>query len=391
LNSILRKFALIAGFIVSSVSQVPALGAACGKFNSYLYWLTSAITFSSAMHGLLCTVFVSVYGQGLALRGPVGSMVKAVDGMLQDQTHVLNTFTFTMALFTVNVVSMYWVMMEVPMAAICTVVTAFGIYYWYAILVRIYNRFKFKGMDKAVWNEEEEDDEDDVDKVVPLISKDPKLPPPGQNSDKAKPQTGKSEEPPNLFSMMGIAPEYASNNNNSKGGKPAAPSVIVESALTEEVISPLQQAMNQAAKNTNSTNTTHTTNNSNAPRVGYITLKLGNGSIFSDPWKRVYLVVNGSMLYYYKDKLTYDTDAQDTIRRRAIDVKGMTLDCDVTNPPFKLTLHSGKDNHSSNSSISTSSAATPSSSSNAKTSIEFRCDTANEAVGWMNRFKIAIS
>lgn len=34
------------------------------------------------MHVLICTVFISVYGQGFALRGPLGSMAKAVDGMV---------------------------------------------------------------------------------------------------------------------------------------------------------------------------------------------------------------------------------------------------------------------------------------------------------------------
>lgn len=410
------QFALIAGFIVSSVSQVPALGAACGKFNSYLYWLTSAITFASAMHGLLCTVFVSVYGQGLALRGPVGSMVRAVDGMLLDQAHVLYTFTFTICLFTINVVTMYWVMMEIPMAAICTVITAFGVYYWYTILLRIYNRFKFKGMDKAVWNED--DEEDDVDKVSPLVSKDPKSLTPAQLSgpDKPRHQT-KPEEPANLFSIIGISPEHNTSTQGKGGNKtrPGAPSVVVENGAggggnnSDTVLSPLQQAMQNANNNgggnvntgsssgntvVSSSNTEHSSNN---PRIGYISVKLGNGSMFSDPWKRVYLVVNGSLIYYYKDKLAYDTDPQDTIRRRPIDVKGMLLDCDVSNPPYKLLLHIARDSGSgsgSGATVSTGTASHTSSNSNTKdvkSTIEFRCDTASEAIGWMNRLKIAIA
>ena len=57
------QFALITGLVAQAVTQVPALGAECGIVISYIYWISSALTFSFSMHGLLCSVFVDAYGQ----------------------------------------------------------------------------------------------------------------------------------------------------------------------------------------------------------------------------------------------------------------------------------------------------------------------------------------
>ncbi len=64
--------ALMASFVINAVSQVPAYDATCHVFWLYWFWVTTAGAFISSMHILLCSVYISVYGQGLALRGPVG-------------------------------------------------------------------------------------------------------------------------------------------------------------------------------------------------------------------------------------------------------------------------------------------------------------------------------
>ena len=46
----------------------------------HAYSASAAISFVFAVNVLLSTVFISVFGMGLALRGPLGSMVRAIDG-----------------------------------------------------------------------------------------------------------------------------------------------------------------------------------------------------------------------------------------------------------------------------------------------------------------------
>lgn len=66
--------ALMAGFSICSVSQTPAL-ADSSTFLRRLYWISSAIAAMTGLYALLGALYCSVYGQGLALRGPPGSMV----------------------------------------------------------------------------------------------------------------------------------------------------------------------------------------------------------------------------------------------------------------------------------------------------------------------------
>ena len=71
----------------------------------YIYWIFSAILFASALHCILTTVYCTVYGAGLALRGPLGSMVKAVDGMVAEQHAIL--CSFIICLFSFAMVRTY--------------------------------------------------------------------------------------------------------------------------------------------------------------------------------------------------------------------------------------------------------------------------------------------
>lgn len=83
--------ALMIGFIVGSLSQVPGVDNPSDSpyFFIVLYWITSALTLCAATHSLVCSVFVEVFGQGLGLRGPLGSMVVAIEGMVIEQQQIL--------------------------------------------------------------------------------------------------------------------------------------------------------------------------------------------------------------------------------------------------------------------------------------------------------------
>lgn len=48
---------------------------------------------SFILHRLVLAVtFITTFGEGLALRGPVGSMVKAIEGMIDEQNQVVKGF-----------------------------------------------------------------------------------------------------------------------------------------------------------------------------------------------------------------------------------------------------------------------------------------------------------
>jgi hypothetical protein len=110
-NKFLTSFGIQSGIIVASIvgaiSQTPVHPhtphtANVPYFWQFLYFVTAAMSFSAATHCLLSTIFMTVYGQGLALRGPVGSMVRAIEGLVAEQHAVLVSFVVTIIVFQAN-------------------------------------------------------------------------------------------------------------------------------------------------------------------------------------------------------------------------------------------------------------------------------------------------
>jgi hypothetical protein len=104
------------------------------------------------MHVLISCVLIGIYGQGLALRGPVGSMAKAVDGMVIEQHNVIIVFCVAIFAFAFAAIGSHWIIMDTTGAAISTCVTVIGIFNWYNSGLRIYNRFTFESNDRDTFS-----------------------------------------------------------------------------------------------------------------------------------------------------------------------------------------------------------------------------------------------
>ena len=128
-NTFSVQAALLAGFVLNSLNDNEYDRFAGHQIADYVYWTFSAVLFAAALHCILTTVFCTVYGMyysvhlffiyflhyyflpnyyfrfdklgaGLALRGPIGSMVKAVDGMVAEQDGILVSYGFSLLLIT---------------------------------------------------------------------------------------------------------------------------------------------------------------------------------------------------------------------------------------------------------------------------------------------------
>ena len=89
---------LIAGFQLVSITQVVVQQYNCARFIKSCYWVSTAASFIPSIHCLLTTSFLIVYGPNLAIRGPLGSMKRAIDGMVVEQKEVF--YSFILALIT---------------------------------------------------------------------------------------------------------------------------------------------------------------------------------------------------------------------------------------------------------------------------------------------------
>jgi hypothetical protein len=135
--------ALIAGAQFVALAEIRTEDSDNNVIYSYVFWLFNALTIGLALHVLLCSVYIAVYGQGLALRGPIGSMVVAVEGMVAEQEQVVNAFTVMMISLACGTMGAFFVQMEFYGACAACVIMLACVWLWYHYCLRIYNRFKF--------------------------------------------------------------------------------------------------------------------------------------------------------------------------------------------------------------------------------------------------------
>jgi hypothetical protein len=129
-----------------------------------MFWYGTAIAYVVGMHIFICTILCSVFGQGLAIRGPIGSMVHAVDGMVQEQRSIVFFFGVLCVAFNISIIGLFGTMLDEVNALICSAIFTGGLYMWYHYSLRIYNRFQYKGFFHI--NYEKDNQLDDFDTMA---------------------------------------------------------------------------------------------------------------------------------------------------------------------------------------------------------------------------------
>ncbi len=333
--------ALMIGFIAGSLSQVPGTDNPTNApyFFVMLYWLTSAGCMATGMHALVCSVFLQVFGQGLALRGPVGSMVRAVEGMVSEQEHIFYAFVWTIFFFGLQAIGMYWLMMDSTSAVVCTILTAIAMIYWYRYSLRVYNRFSWSSM-KVDWNEDEDPEEELNDLNPNALNMVQTGASKGKKGDKkgtdAAASGGKNVKFSDKKSVKGD--DKDDKGGNGEGGK-------------------LQGIDKFVAGSAGLTG-------------GYLTMK-GTGMFGRDPWERKFFVIRGILIYYYKDKRSFELEPQKPINLRPIELEGYTMIAGAVEPPYNISL-------------------VPIDTDDIRKTWKFRCDTIAEFNNWVDVFTNAL-
>lgn len=133
--------ALIVGFCLNTLTQlVGQVGDS--DVTKDIFFVFSALCFIFSMNCLVGSVFIVVFAPNLALHGPLGSMVRAVDGMLYEQDQIFLSFILALVSFTISTTMAYWILMDNTIATVCTALTVIAGGVWYHFCLRIYNRFK---------------------------------------------------------------------------------------------------------------------------------------------------------------------------------------------------------------------------------------------------------
>jgi len=132
--------ALLSGFAYNGIIQVDIPSEAADWLKTlYLVVTTAAMGFEliAVLNSTLC----SMLGPGLALRGPDGSMHRAVDGLMLEYRLTFLFFTMGLVAFHVSALLFAWLEFSWPVALAMTLALIMFIYGMWRYFNRIYKRF----------------------------------------------------------------------------------------------------------------------------------------------------------------------------------------------------------------------------------------------------------
>jgi len=132
--------ALLSGFAYNGIIQVDIPSDASDWLKTcYLCVTTMAMGFEliAVLNSTLC----SMLGPGLALRGPDGSMHRAVDGLMLEYRLTFLFFTMGLIAFHLSALLFAWLEFSWPVALAMTVALLMFVYGMWRYFKRIYQRF----------------------------------------------------------------------------------------------------------------------------------------------------------------------------------------------------------------------------------------------------------
>jgi hypothetical protein len=118
--------------------EAQALNALLG-----LFWVSGSVCMGAALHCVLCTILLQIFGPGLALLGPIGSMAKANKGLNSEMRQVFTAYLLMIVCFSISTCLSFWVCFDLRSAIVATLIFAFWIRQWYFYCFRIYNKLFF--------------------------------------------------------------------------------------------------------------------------------------------------------------------------------------------------------------------------------------------------------
>lgn len=146
--------ALIGGFTYGNLAQntFNTSGRFSETYRAVYYTLASA-TIGLSIHLILVTMLVQVYGPGLSINGPLGSMTRAVQGMKIESNEIIFVWLLLMLSFVLATVFLFYAVMKFWEALTATLIFVIAARFWYYYNERIYLRFYWDDDDNGgAWN-----------------------------------------------------------------------------------------------------------------------------------------------------------------------------------------------------------------------------------------------
>lgn len=108
-----------------------------------IFYICATVTLVANLRCVSMTTCITVLGTGLALRGPDGSMVRAVEGMYKQRGMVFRSFAVGILSCCLSVIAVAWIKMAIVPASICTGVLVWAIVGFAKLTQSFLTFFKF--------------------------------------------------------------------------------------------------------------------------------------------------------------------------------------------------------------------------------------------------------
>jgi hypothetical protein len=407
----------LTAILAGSVSQTPSFDCAsgCSYFWQYVYNISVSVSMGFTVVALLNSVFISVYAQGLAIRGKEGSMITAIHGMIGEQEKIVYLFLFSIISFGISSIGMIFVVMDEPMAYLCMVMMLLFFFYTYRCTLRIYNRFKWD-FDKSGWNFDDKlNEEKELNDLSSNIIDELSL------KKHASDMSGQIEKDLVNAERTGrgndSAPTYLTNPLHDKRNEgQQQPGEREERKETEEknTNAPTKKGRKfvqfsgfpslSSKKNKQKELIPDDNENNNDPTVfvtpyyemkdldnlmykihykGYLAtpssasttssalsfLSLSSSSSSSSnssKWIRYYFILKGTYLYYYESQRAFELNPSKPLNTRPIDLEGYELSQNSSPPAYEFSI-------------------IPNTTLDIRKTWKFRCDTVHEYDKWIEQ------
>jgi hypothetical protein len=113
------------------------------RFLKMIYYGVIVSAFCANMLVVSHTTALSVLGAGLALRGPDGSMMTAVDGLFEERKPVFRVFGIGLALTVSSILLSVWLLLYWESALLCFIISFLTCRQMYLNYVRVSKRFSY--------------------------------------------------------------------------------------------------------------------------------------------------------------------------------------------------------------------------------------------------------
>ena len=153
---------MLAGFTITCLIEFQP-PPEINRIVSFCYYTSVMASLTANIFCVAGTTGLSVLGTSLSLRGPDGSMFRAVEGMYVERRRIFTLFAFGLIMMLISAFWAAWIILPLEGAAACSVIVVYGTFSVMSYYKRVERLFSFDESDAPDFN-------DIVDVVVPLLS-----------------------------------------------------------------------------------------------------------------------------------------------------------------------------------------------------------------------------